>query len=160
MASSLHLTPSRTISLSQISCSSPYLDRRLFACSEPALNPTLRMRPAGTRPIQLWAADDLDEASAGAATAAAAAGGGGGGGTDGDGTAAAAAAAAGAAAAAAFPRPPPLLQLEAPPTPAVTVHGRTVARRVLHLFHPTDPFCCTVVQSFMQPTTVDLYYRR
>jgi hypothetical protein len=52
-----------------------------------------------------------------------------------------------------------ILALPPPPTPSVTVNGRAVARRVLHLFHPTDPFCCTVVQTFMAPTTVDLLFR-
>ena len=120
----------------------------MFACSDPGLTPVLRLRSAAAHAVQFW--------PAAAAAAAAAAGGGGGG----------AAAQQGGGGGGAQPQQqpqmppgPPLLALDPPPSLAVTVAGRTVPRRVLQLFHPVDPFCMTVVQSFMQPTTLDVFYR-
>ncbi len=46
-----------------------------------------------------------------------------------------------------------------PPREQVVVHGRVVRRLVLQLFHPVEPLVISVVQAFMRPTTLNIYYR-
>lgn len=42
---------------------------------------------------------------------------------------------------------------------SVTWGNEEVARRQLHLFHPSDPFVLTVVQTIAQPAAISIYYR-
>lgn len=42
---------------------------------------------------------------------------------------------------------------------AAAVAGRPLQRAATHLFHPSEPFALTVVQTLMQPTLLHIYYR-
>lgn len=52
-----------------------------------------------------------------------------------------------------------LFQLEPAQPPSVVWGTEEVPRRQLHLFHPTDPFVLTVVQTIAQPAVVSICYR-
>jgi hypothetical protein len=52
-----------------------------------------------------------------------------------------------------------MLQLDVLLPPTVYHGGEEVARRQLHLFHPSDPFVLVVVQTPGQPAQLNLYCR-
>ena len=150
--------------LSQALCSSPFLDGRLFQYDEQALSCVIRYREAGRQPIRFVRQRDLhpppwrrqhqqqQQPANGSLPAAA------------DGAAAGASSSAQPPAAepwgpAGAAGPCPAFQLQAAPSPTVTVQGQAFRRRMLHLAHPTDPFVVTAVQTFAQPTLLNIAYR-
>ncbi len=46
-----------------------------------------------------------------------------------------------------------------PPKEPVVVNGRVMRRVVLQLFHPVEPLVISVLQTFMRPTVLNIYYR-
>lgn len=54
---------------------------------------------------------------------------------------------------------PDILQLEPANPQSVMWGNEECVRRQLHLFHPTDPFVLTVVQTIAQPAVVSICYR-
>jgi hypothetical protein len=52
-----------------------------------------------------------------------------------------------------------VLHLDVLLPPTVLHGGEEVARRQLHLLHPSDPFVLVVVQTPGRPAEVNLYFR-
>lgn len=160
---------------------SPYLDPHLFRYSK-HLSPIIGLRNSPAHPVrfelartypgfrpavrqqQLPNAAAVDAASVLRHTAAAAAGGA----AAGTAAGSAGAAAAGIGVSAQQQQPQQLqvqgqendvLQLDVVLPPTVTHAGEEVARRQLHLFHPSDPFVLVVVQTPGQPALLNIYCR-
>lgn len=127
---------------------SPYLDPRLFAYSK-HISPIVGLRNSPTEPLRFLLArryEGLDGDWELAGTPAA--------GTEGQ--------AAGARQQQQQQQGQQqrvVLQLEPAQPHSVVWGNEEVARRQLHLFHPTDPFVLTVVQTIAQPAVVSLCFR-
>jgi hypothetical protein len=52
-----------------------------------------------------------------------------------------------------------MLQFDLAAAPEVVRGGQEVSRRLLHVFHPSDPFVLVVVQAPGQPALLDYYFR-
>ncbi|KAF6265442.1 hypothetical protein COO60DRAFT_956331 [Scenedesmus sp. NREL 46B-D3] len=138
---------------------SPHLDPRLFSYSK-HISPIIGLRNSPSEPLQFRHARRYAAASGSSAVAA---------GREASQRPAAAAAAAAAAAgtgaggedesASAGQQQRVLFQLEPAQPPSVVWGIEQVPRRQLHLFHPTDPFVLTVVQTIAQPAVMSICYR-
>ncbi len=109
--------------------SSPYLDSRLYAYDDKQISPIVRLRDAGKHPIKFAPASEAERTERRSKCKG------------------------GAAPSRA------LFQLDPAPSQETTVGGQHYPRRLLHLFHPYDPFVLTVVHTFTVPTLLNMHYR-
>jgi hypothetical protein len=52
-----------------------------------------------------------------------------------------------------------MLQFDVAAASEVVRGGQEVSRRLLHVFHPSEPFVLVVVQTSGQPALLDIYFR-
>jgi hypothetical protein len=125
--------------------SSPYLDPRLFSYSK-HISPIIGLRNSPSEPLHFRHARRYAALSSSGSLAA-------------DEGASQASASAADESASSSSKQRVLFQLEPAQPPSVVWGTEEVPRRQLHLFHPTDPFVLTVVQTIAQPAVVSICYR-
>jgi hypothetical protein len=132
-------------SLLQSLSSSPYLDPRLFSYSK-HISPIIGLRNSPSKPLHFRHARRYAALTCSSSVAA-------------DDEEASQASAAADESASSSSKQRVLFQLEPAQPPSVVWGTEEVPRRQLHLFHPTDPFVLTVVQTIAQPAVVSICYR-